>query len=40
MSKENVSQEPRLKNIDETNYFVEEIEQNQRVISIKRFAQL
>ena len=29
MSKENVSQELRLKNIYETNYFVEEIEQNQ-----------
>ena len=30
MSKENLSQEFRLKNIDETkNYFVEEIEQNE-----------
>ena len=42
MVKENISQEFRLKNIDETrNNFLEEIEKNQLIVeSKKRFAQL
>ena len=43
MVEENISQEFRLRNIDETrNYFLEEIGQNElmRVERTKRFAQL
>ena len=40
MSEENISQEFRLKNVDETrNYFIEEIKMNWYVRSIKKFAE-
>ena len=40
MSEENISQEFRLKNIDETrNYFIEEINQNELIRSIKKFVE-
>ena len=40
MVEENLSQEFILRNIDETNYFFEQIKQNWWVKSLKRFLQL
>ena len=39
MAEESISQEFRLKNIDKTNYFIEEIDQNE-LKSTKRFVPL
>ena len=42
MTKENISQESRLENIDETrNYFLEEVKQNELMSRIrKKFVQI